>query len=120
MTSTTFGLNAANDIYINSAGSLQVDNGLQALVDACKNASQALLGEEVLTTGNGVPYFQALFTGNPNIAAFQNGLTNALNSIPGVTSVSNLSISVADNILTFVATIQTIYGPTTLTNSVAA
>ena len=60
----SLGLNSSNDLYLNSSGNLQVDTGLQALIDVCLNVSRALLGEMVLTINNGLPYFQAVFTGN--------------------------------------------------------
>ena len=118
MTVLSFSLNASNDIYINASGNLAVDENLAALEDICRNVSKALLGEEVLTTGNGIPYFQSVFNGTPNIANFQNYLTSQLNGVEGVNAVTNISISIADNTLTFVATIDTIYGPSTITSSV--
>jgi endoglucanase Acf2 len=116
----TLGLSASNDIYVNPSGNIQVDTALQALVDICLNVSKALLGEMVLTVNNGLPYFQAVFTGVPNLAVFQTYLINALNGIDGVNSVQNVNMSLDDNVLSFTATISTIYGPTTLANSLSA
>lgn len=118
MAITTLGLNESNDIYLNASGNLQLDQNIAALQDICVNVSRALLGEEVLTTGNGIPYFQSVFNGTPNIANFQNYLTTQLNGISGVNAVTNIAISVANNTLTFTATIDTIYGPISITNSV--
>ena len=116
----SLGLNSSNDLYLNSSGNLQVDTGLQALIDVCLNVSRALLGEMVLTINNGLPYFQAVFTGNPNLAIFQAYLISALNNIDGVNSVQNVNMSLNANVLSFTATIDTIYGPTTLTSSTSA
>jgi hypothetical protein len=116
----SFGFNSSNDIYLNSSGNLQVDTGLQALIDVCLNVSRALLGEMVLTINNGLPYFQAVFTGNPNLAIFQAYLISALNNIDGVNSVQNVNLSLNANVLSFTATIDTIYGPATLTSSTSA
>ena len=79
----SFGLSSSNDLYLNSAGNLQIDTGLQALVDICLNVTRALLGEMVLTVNNGLPYFQAVFVGTPNLAIFQAYLINALNEYRG-------------------------------------
>jgi hypothetical protein len=113
----SLGLNAASDLYLNSSGNLQVDTGLQALIDVCLNVSRALLGEMVLTINGGLPYFQAVFTGNPNLAIFQAYLIRALNNIDGVNSVQNVNMSLNANVLSFTAAIDTIYGPATLTSS---
>jgi hypothetical protein len=117
----TFGLSSStNDLYLNSANNLQVDTGLQALIDICLNVTKALLGEMVLTVNNGLPYFQVVFVGSPNIAVFQAYLVNALNGIDGVNLVQNVSMSLNGNVLSFTATIETIYGTTTISNSSSA
>ena len=59
----TFGQNANGDVYIGSDGNLVILSGLPAVEAACATASLAQLGEEVLTTGNGLPNFQAVWVG---------------------------------------------------------
>jgi len=115
----TFSLNANNDIFLDSSGNLSISTGLPALVEICLNVTKAMLGEMVLTINNGLPYFQAVFTGVPNLAVFQTYLINALNGIDGVNSVQNVSMSLNDNMLSFTAVISTIYGTTTLANSLS-
>lgn len=116
----SFGLSSSNDLYLDLAGNLKIDLGLQALVDICLNVTRALLGEMVLTVNNGLPYFQVVFVGSPNLAVFQAYLINALNGIEGVNSVQDVSMSMSSNVLSFTATIDTIYGPTTLSSSQSA
>jgi hypothetical protein len=113
----SFDLSPSGDVYIGANGNLAVATGLQAIQDACLNVCRARLGEEVLTTGNGLPYFECVFNGSPNLAIFRSYLITVLNNVPGVTSVSDVAISIANNTLSFSATIQTIYGPATVSNS---
>ena len=113
----TFGTNAENDIYIGANGNLVVLQGEAAVEGACATASKASLGEEVLATTSGVPFFQAAFTGVPNLQAFNNGLLQALKQVDGVVAVSKLTSSIgkdADgrNALNYSATIESQYGIT--------
>jgi hypothetical protein len=112
----TFGTNAQNDIYLGRDGNLVVNTGLQAVLQACENASKAQLGEEVLTTKNGVPNFQTVWVGNTNFQLFRNYLTNILLGVPGVQEVESIQISPTGNTLIYTATIVTIYGTGEITN----
>lgn len=106
----SFGLNANNDIYLNSSGNIQIDSGVQAVEDACKNVSLAQLGEEVLTTTQGMPTFQTIWNGTPNVAIYESYLRAALEGVEGVVSVTALTYTVKDNVFSYQATIETIYG----------
>lgn len=108
----SFGLNRNNDIYIGSDGNLVIENGEQAVLNACANVAKASLGEEVLSINNGVPYFQAAWSGAPNIAVFESYLRNAFLSVDGVVQVVSLSTSIANNTLSYIAQIESVYGTT--------
>lgn len=106
----TLGTNENNDIYLGPTGNLVVDNGQQAVEDACQTAAQLQLGEAVLQTQLGIPNFQTVWVGVPNIAIFEAYLRRALLGVNGVIAVTALTVSVADNVLKYTATIQSVYG----------
>ena len=112
----TFGTNGNNDIYIGREGNLVVLSGVEAVAAACRNVSLAQLGEEVLTVKNGIPNFETVWVGSPNYLLFQNYLRQNLLAVPGVLEVESLTISTENNVLSYTATLKTIYGTTELTN----
>lgn len=114
----TFNTNSDNDIFIGSDGRLSIATGLQGVLKGCETASYAQLGEMVLATGLGIPNFQAIWVGVPNYQIFELYLRNALLSVMGVSSVKSLSISVKGDVLSYTATIVTIYGAGTIAGSI--
>ena len=106
----SLGMNAAGDIYINAAGSLQIDTGPQAVTDACKNVSLMQLGEAIYQTNLGMPTFQTVFNGTPNVAIYEAYLRTALENVEGVVNVTSLMATVDHNVFSYQAQIETIYG----------
>lgn len=106
----TFATNSNNDIYINSSGLLQIDTGINAVEDACATATKMQLGEAVLQTTLGIPNFQNVWNGVPNLAIWENYLRSTIASVNGVNNIVSLSIKKQQNTLSYVATIETIYG----------
>ena len=80
----TLQLNANNDLFLNSAGSLTMLSSIDAVVAACNTAALTQLGECVLITGQGLPNFQAIWVGVPDYAIWQSYLENTLLNVPGV------------------------------------
>ena len=106
----TIAVNNNNDIYIGADGNLAFFTGLQATLQCCEHAAKTILGELVLQTDEGLPYFQAVWVGAPNIAQFENALINAVQAVSGVQNVLSVNISSINNTLLYDLTILTIYG----------
>lgn len=104
-----------NDLVINSSGSLTMLSGLPAIVAACETATQTQLGECVLETGVGLPNFTTIWVGTPDYALWQSYLQSTLLAVPGVTQVQSISLKAVNNKLSYVAEINTVYGPQTIT-----
>ena len=111
----TFGLNSSNDIYLGTNGNLTVLTGLNAVISACETISRTQLGEMVLSTKKGIPNFQALWVGVPNYPIWKTSLRKALESVANVIEVATLELSLKNNILSYTATIRTIYGNSQIT-----
>lgn len=106
----TFGTNSKNDLYLTSAKSIAVLNGLDAVLKACETASLAQLGEMVLATELGIPNFQTVWVGTPNYPLYTSYLRSTLESVDGVIEVESLDLKTVSNTLSYTATIRTIYG----------
>ena len=110
----TFGTDDTSDLFLLSDGNIAVLSGLDAVLSACETASKAQRGEMVLATGLGIPNFQAVWVGAPNIPLWESALRVTLESVPGVLQVTDLTTSTQNNTLSYVATIVTQYGTGTV------
>ena len=112
----SFGLNANNDIYIGLDGLMVIKSDLDALLQDCKTAAQAQLGEMILAIDKGVPNFETIWQSSANVAQFESYLRTTILSVAGVTEIKNLTIKVAENTLFYRAEIVTIYGQGVISN----
>lgn len=99
-----------NDIYIAFDGNLAINTGLFAVLQACAHAVKAQLGEMVLQTQNGIPNFQLVWRGAPNLLQFESYIRTAILQVDGVLEIVSLTASVASDAVTYQATIRTVYG----------
>lgn len=101
---------AFNDIYLDGDNNISVSFDLQAVLQACAQAAQTLLGEVFLNVNEGIPYFQTLWVGTPNVQQFNAALRAAFLNVPNVVEVISLMTSQVNNNLTYTAVIQTTFG----------
>ena len=106
----TFTTDQNNDLYLTPSNSVAISSDLQAIMDTCEYTVQTVMGELILQGDVGIPNFQLIWNGNPNIPQAENALREAIMPVDGVTGVSELSAFVENNVLKYNATIQTIYG----------
>jgi hypothetical protein len=106
---------AFNDIYLDANGNLAIVFDIQAVLQACAQAAQTLLGELIYNIDIGIPYFQTLWIGTPNIQQFNAALRAAFLAVPNVVQVVSLMTSQQNNALMYTAVIQTTYGSAPLT-----
>jgi len=113
----TFATSASdNDLYIGADGNLAIATGQLAVEDACKTISQMRLGEAVLQTSLGMPMFQAIFTGVPMPAVYENALRTTLAGVEGVDKVTVVNPTLANNTFSYTVEIESVYGQTFLLN----
>lgn len=110
----TFGTNTNNDIFLGLDGNIVVLSGITAVAAACATACKGQLGEMVLQQGLGLPNFATIWVGTPDYAIWQSYLETTLLKVDGVTKVNSITLAVQNNVLSFVAEIETIYGSTTI------
>jgi hypothetical protein len=109
MTILTFAVNSNNDLYLDEFGNIAFAFDLTAITQQCQQAAKTLLGEMVYDINNGIPYFQTLWVGTPNIVQYTSALRRAFLAVGGVVEVVSLLTSQSDNTLSYSAAIRTIY-----------
>lgn len=110
----TIATNSNNDLYIAPNGQLAINSDLSALSQVCENAVKTMMGELVLQGDTGVPNFQLIWGGAPNIAQAENAIRETLMGVTGVEEVTELSAFVDGDVFKYTATIKTIYGEASL------
>lgn len=106
----TLAVNEKNDIYIGADGKLAIATDLQAVIFSCQQAAKARLGEMLYAFDQGIPMFETVFLSTANVPQYSAALRIALESVPNVTEVTQLDVTVANNVLNYVAYITTPYG----------
>lgn len=106
----TIAVNADNDMYLDSTGNIALVYGLQATLQSCAQVAKTILGEMVLATNQGIPYFEVVFNGIPNLTQYSAALQLAWAAVPDVIEIISLTIGQSGNQLTYTAVINTDYG----------
>lgn len=101
---------AYDDIYLNSVGNISISYDLEAVLEACAQAAQTVLGEIIFNINQGIPFFQTVWIGVPNFQQYTAALRLAFLNVPNVVEVVSLMINQVDNELGYTAVIRTIYG----------
>lgn len=99
-----------NDLYIGADGSLAMATGLDAVMQAAQQAAQTQLGEMQYAVDQGLPNFATVWNGAANLSQFEAALRRTILAVNHVTGIQDLTVAVANNALSYVATIQTDYG----------
>jgi len=105
----SLGVDANNDLVL-VGGTLPVLTGTDAVLAVCAACARAILGEMVLATGQGMPYFETVWIGGPTVAPFEAAFRARVLQIEGVTAIEELTVSQENNTMRYSATISTVYG----------
>ncbi len=103
-------INDQNDMFLDSTNNLALATGQEAVAQAAQTASKAQLGEMIYFTTQGMPSFQSIFIGTPNVQIYRSALVQAIEAINGVVSVTSILVSQVKDNMNYTAEIETIYG----------
>lgn len=106
----TIASDSNNDLYLADDGNLAIVTGLDAVLQAAQQAAQTIKGEMVFDVEEGLPNFDTVWSGRPSLPVWEAHLRRAILAVDGVQSITELILSVSDNVLSYSATISTIYG----------
>ena len=110
----TLSTSTNNDLHLDSSNSIPKASGIYAVLKTCEYAIQTMYGELVLQGDSGVPNFDLIWNGNPNILQAENAIRETLLNVDGVDGVTSLNVFVENGVLKYNATIQTIYGESSI------
>lgn len=99
-----------NDIYLDAQGNIAMSFDLQAVLEECAQVAKTLLGELVFNTDLGIPFFETVWDGVPNIPQYTASLRSSILSVNGVIEIVSLLTTVESDTLNYTAVIRTIYG----------
>jgi hypothetical protein len=105
----TFTVDKNNDLVIKS-GRLGISTDLLATKQVCEQAVKAILGEMVLNVDEGMPNFETIWQGNPNVAQFEAFVRSRILEVDGVIDIISLSSDLINDKLVYNAEIKTVYG----------
>jgi hypothetical protein len=108
----------ANDLYLDADDNITLSFDLQAVLEACSQAAKTILGEMIFNINQGIPYFETVWIGVPNIQQFSAALRAAFLTVPNVIEVISLITSQENNTLTYSAIIRTTFGAGNVIGSV--
>lgn len=106
----TFAVDSNNDLFLNNSGNIAIATGVQAVKQNCDHAMQTILNECVFDLPRGIPDFETVWNGRPNLAQYNLAAVLALQAVEGVTQVPEFSSDKTGDVLRYSAKIQTIYG----------
>ena len=105
-----FGVDSNNDMYTGPDGNIIIVAGLVAVKQACEHVMKTMLAEMVLAYNQGLPNFQTVWVGAPNVPQFEAAGRAALQNVPDVVQVVSFDTIVRNNTLAYTAVIQTNFG----------
>lgn len=101
---------AFNDIYLNSFGNISISLDQKAVLEGCAQAAQTVLGELIYFVDQGIPFFETVWIGVPNIQQYVAAITLAFLNVPNVTQVNELTTTQIDSNLGYQALISSNFG----------
>lgn len=112
----TFAINENGDTYLDGNGNIATLTGAEAVGQNCVTAMRAQRGEMQYAMQDGMPTAATAFdTYNP--IAFEAAARAVIKKVQGVISITSFTVKRVENTLNYAATIQTIFGQTTIQGS---
>ncbi len=112
----TFAVDANNDLVIGQDDRLTLRDGLAAVLQNCEHAAKTILNEMVLAQGEGLPYFESVWVGVPNLPVWEAAFRTRIQAVQDVVAVTALQVQVTGERVIYNASIQTVYGSGVIAN----
>lgn len=109
----TLATDSNNDLYLSNLKSIETSSDIYAIEQVINHKVKTVLGELIFNTDEGIPYFDYIWSGVPNVQQAEFYIREAILAVDGVTGIESFSIFVQNKILSYNATINTIYGSVT-------
>ncbi len=102
-----------------TSGTINRVTGIDAVVINCQHEAQVIQGEDPFNQTRGMPNFDTVWNGNPNLIQFEFNLRRVLLAVANVDSVSNFQSEIVDNVLSYDIDINTPFGTDTVSGSIS-
>ncbi len=106
----SFARDSNNDLFLNSKNDISMNTGLDACLQACESAVSTILGEKIYNQNDGIPAFNIIWNGVPNLAQARIAIIDTIQKVDNVIEVSNFDFVATDNEFKYTATIKTTFG----------
>lgn len=116
MTARCFAVNSNNDVFIGNDGNLAIVTDLDGTLQSCEHAVKTILGEMILAVDEGIPDFETVWNGVPNLQQYEAAIRSAILNIDGVVEITSFFTERDKGTLKYTAVIKTIYGVGSITN----
>jgi hypothetical protein len=112
MTFLTYATNEDNDIFVDGSNSIVLKSDENAVAQSSVQAVRAKRNEMPFASEDGIPYFETIFIGNPDIAQIDFYYIQEIQKVPNVVRVLSLTSEIKDNVYEYRAEIETVFGNT--------
>lgn len=106
----SFERDANNDLTLNSRNDISMVSGLNACLQSCESAVSTILGEKIYNQNEGIPAFEIIWNGTPNLVQARLAIISTIEKVDNVLEVSNFDFIATDNEFKYTATIKTTFG----------
>ncbi len=114
MASLTLQTDGNNDLFLPDGRNLTLLTGASACVQNILQKTQLRYSEDIYDQTNGVQYFETVFTPQTDYDAARKSLIDNILTVPDVTGIDSLTITINGNEFDYVAQVATIYGQLTV------
>lgn len=113
MSHLSFDIDSNGDLYIKN-NRLALVRDADALATVCTQVTSARRGEVLFFEDRGIPFFEQVWGGTPNLPQFEAAVISALTDIDGVVAVPQIIAAIQNDRIVYAAVVQTIYGGVTI------
>lgn len=106
----TFNVDDRNDIKLTQNGNIELIDGLNAVMLKCAHYAKAARAEMAFKMDKGMPFFTVAFGKQVNAGQYEAAFRARMREIDEVVSVDEFTAKLDDGVLSYTATITTIYG----------
>lgn len=103
----TIARDANCDLFLDSDGNIALVSGKNAYAQIVNAKMRTTIGEMMLNTSGGLPYFQTVFADSDLIPIWQAEVTDMIKSLPFVKSIVSFNCGVEGNVLKYELKIET-------------
>ena len=112
----SFSRDANSDLFLDSKNDISISSDLESCLQTCESVALSIKGEDIYNAEKGLPNFELIWNGVPNIPQYRAALISSIEKVENVIEVTNSSFVVNNNELIYNIEIKTTFGSGEITN----